>query len=472
MSAPRNLTASHELQPAAGRREEQRCFWRRCALWTLAGLVLASAVQDSVHRSFLTEEKTASTVQDGAHPSFLTKEEAVPADFPSYYVAGRVALRAPRAQLYVPRDGHEHFDTYVMPVDPETPWAQVAIRSGFRQTLPFITPPPSAMLFAPLAELPWRFAYLAWQLFSISAICLAIFLAIRVAGAAHALSTWAVSLAAAYCFFPVRLELALGQIDAAVLILWTLGVYLLHRRRQFPSGVCFALGTAIKVVPLIAVAFMMMRRQWKWIAGYGVSLLVVTVASVLRLGWECHRVWLTQVLPVLSLGEAFRENRSLPGVVAALSSPSSLVGLPQGLSEGVILFNKALGAAIILGFLLWSWKKNPDGDRVSIRELVLLPLVYLLAAPISNRNYFVLAILPLAYLWSISRDLGDRKRLLALSLCTFILGVKLPDYIPLTVPWAKPQLWQAGMAAWPIATAALIWIGTTLASTHQEGARL
>jgi hypothetical protein len=60
----------------------------------------------------------------------------------------------------------------------------------------------------------------------------------------------------------------------------------------------------------------------------------------------------------------------------------------------------------------------------------------------------------------------------ALSLCTFILGVKLPDYVPLTVPWAKPQLWQAGMAAWPIATAALIWIGTTLARTRPEGVRL
>jgi hypothetical protein len=277
-------------------------------------------------------------------------------------------------------------------------------------------------------------------------------------GTPDLLPIWAVSLAAAFCFFPLKNELSNGQIDAVILILWTLGVYLLQGQRPLASGFCFALGTVIKVCPAIAVPFLVMRRQWTWLASYVASVIILTAASVWRLGWESHATWLQAVLPMLSCGIAISGNRSLPGFVAALCNPRSLLGVSQGLPGGLCLFNKGLGTVILFGFLFWCWNKN-RGTRALVRELTLLPLVYLLAAPISWRMHFVLAALPLAYLWTISRQAARNAELLTLSLSTVILGINIPDYVAVAVRETSSFFAVAAVGLWPVATAALIWTG-------------
>ena len=87
-----------------------------------------------------------------------------------------------------------------------------------------------------------------------------------------------------------------------------------------------------------------------------------------------------------------------------------------------------------------------------------MPLVYLLAAPFSWPHHFVLAVLPLTYLWAKARE-ATSAELVALYLSTLVLGTELPMYVAAYSPWASPYLIIVAIALWPAATCAIIWVG-------------
>ena len=113
--------------------------------------------------------------------------------------------------------------------------------------------------------------------------------------------------------------------------------------------------------------------------------------------------------------------------------------------------------AIGLGFIFWCWRKRKDAKGL-IDELILLPLVYLLAAPFSWPHHFVFALLPLTYLWAKARE-ATSAELAALCLSTLVLGTELPMYIAAYSPGASPYLIIVAIALWPAATCAIIWVG-------------
>jgi hypothetical protein len=227
------------------------------------------------------------------------------------------------------------------------------------------------------------------------------------------------------------------------------------------SALCFALGTALKVSPVFAVPLLALRRQWRWLAGYVVGIAIFTGLSIWVLGWQTNWTWLMGIYPGISSGVGSVFNRSLAGFIDALVGPrysATLYTATQwAIPPRLILFEKACGAAISLGFFFWCWRKRKDAKGL-IDELILLPLVYLLVAPFSWAQHFVLAALPLAYLWAKARE-ATSGELVVLFLGTLALGTELPLYIAAWSPLANPYLIIVGIGLWPAATCAIIWVG-------------
>ena len=121
--------------------------------------------------------------------------------------------------------------------------------------------------------------------------------------------------------------------------------------------------------------------------------------------------------------------------------------------------------AIGLGFIFWCWRKRRDAKGL-IDELILLPLVYLLAAPFSWVHHFVFALLPLAYFWAKASE-ATSAELMALYLSTLALGTELPMDIAVYSPWAGPHLITVAIALWPVATCAIIWVGMRMCIRSQ-----
>jgi hypothetical protein len=258
----------------------------------------------------------------------------------------------------------------------------------------------------------------------------------------------------------------MGQINALVLFLWVLGVYLLSRRQPITSALCFALGTVVKLTPAVAVPFLALRRQWRWLVAYAVWVIALTGISVWRLGWQNNLTWLTAVYPAISCGIGNSDNRSLAGLIDALYAPGCVVSSQCPVPGGLCLFYKVFGLAVILGVLFWCWKKSKKANNL-IEELSLLPLVYLLVAPFIWGHHFLVAVFPLTYLWARSREANDTE-MVALSLSTLALGTTLPAYVAEVSPWARPLLTVLAIALWPAATSALIWVGMRM-YVHSRG---
>jgi len=173
--------------------------------------------------------------------------------------------------------------------------------------------------------------------------------------------------------------------------------------------------------------------------------------------WQNNLTWLTRVYPGISCGVGYSGNHSLAGLIDALYAPGCVVTLQFPLPEGLCLFHKACGVAVILAFLFWCWKKSKDASGV-IDELIVLPLIYLLVAPFSWGHHFLLAVFPLTYLWASSRE-ATGVEMVTLSLSTVALGTTLPNCMAAVSPWARPLLTVLAIALWPAATSALIWVG-------------
>jgi alpha-1,2-mannosyltransferase len=411
---------------------------------TILGLALTAEIETSADRAFLTEF------------------DLIPHDFSVFYMGGKVVLQRGATPLYYPpADRRQGYTLLYMSADDATPWAQMAQANGFPKILRFTNPPFSALIMAPLALIPWQWAYLLWQIIIIGLTAAAIFLALKLLPSTPGWETFALMFAAVGFFYPFRNTLIFGQAGVSILFIWTLGVYLLKCDRPMASAWCFALGTVLKVSPVVAVPFFALRRQWRWLAAYVAGAVAFTGTSIWLVGWQANLTWLTAIYPSISSGVGNVSNRSLAGFIDVLCGPPYSVPpsfptewpVPFALS----LFEKACSLAIGLGFLFWCWRKRKDAKGL-VDELILLPLVYVLAAPFSWPHHFVLAVLPLTYLWVKARE-ATTAELVALYLGTLALGNELPIYIAAYSPWAGPHLIIVATALWPAATCAIIWVG-------------
>jgi len=403
-----------------------------------------------------------STIENSAERALVPNDVLSPYDFQVFYLGGKVALQRGATPLYdPPTDRSQGYTLLYRHADQATPWAQLARANGFPQVMEFINPPFSAVVMAPLALISWQWSYLIWEILAIILTAATIFLTLRLLPSRPELETFGLIFAAACFFFPFRHALACGQVNISILFVWTLGVYLLKRQKPMASALCFALGTVLKVQPVAAVPLLALRRQWRWLAAYVAGVVAFTGVSVWELGWQTNLTWLTKIYPSISSGVGSVYNRSFAGLVNALCGPGYVATLytetewpvPPGLS----LFEKACGAAIGLGFIFWCWRKRRDAKGL-LDELILLPLVFLLAAPFSWTYHFILAILPLTYLWAKARE-ATFGELLALYFGTLALGTDLPMYVAAYSPWASPSLIIVAIALWPAATCAIIWVG-------------
>ncbi len=192
-----------------------------------------------------------------------------------FWRAGRMALNGEASQTYNFDEEGRFDDRHAAEVvAPGTEW----------QFLPFLFTPPSLLLFAPLATLPYRQAEVVW--FAVNAALL-LFLPIWL-GRKLQLSSGGLALSLSFPALLVGVDICLTQGQPSILIAALLGAVFVASRRglDVTAGMLLALAT-IKpqlVLPM-ALAFVAARR-WKLIASFlatGGGLLLLSCALV---GWR------------------------------------------------------------------------------------------------------------------------------------------------------------------------------------------
>jgi len=357
---------------------------------------------------------------------------AMPNDFPVYYVAGTLTGAGP--ELYnVPQVDPALRPYFVLNNVPSSSvWARQAQRFGFHGAAPFIYPPFAALVMRPLSLFSPRLSLFLWRCVSGLLTAISVYLILASFTPTQLGLKFVLALTGAFSFFPFVETIDLGQANALILACWAIGIYLAVNRKFTFSALCFALGTLIKINPVLAVGVFVIRRQWKWVAAYFVWLLVLIGISVGVSGWAAQMTYVRTVLPTLSCGAPIAENKSLAGLIQSLaigdvvildaSSPKLLPLIPVACDVAV-----GLSAMLYIGMLAFFYRqRNSQGALVS--ELAAIALLSLMISPVSWRHHFLLALIPLIYLWLPETKILKQWQLIALVAATLIIGTPFADY--------------------------------------------
>lgn len=284
--------------------------------------------------------------------------------------------------------------------------------------------PPTAVLLAlPLGFLDYPDAVLVWNLLSLAALFLSLWLVARTLSVP--VPPWSVAplLALLLLCAPLLAQVYCGQLNLVLLLVLT-GTWIAHRSgRPMWAGTLLGLAGAIKLFPAFLFVFFLLRRQWKAVGAGILSLLFLTVLTASVLGTDSYVTYARDVVPQAALFRNSWHNLSMPGFWTKLFDPRNTRIVPV---YGSMLIERAgigLSCGALVTVLAWITLRS-SGREEEDSAFALTVTAMLLVSPITWNHYILLLLVPLAVVWT---------RLPATNLA------RLPFLIILFILWLKPE---------------------------------
>jgi hypothetical protein len=262
-------------------------------------------------------------------------------------------------------------------------------------------PPTSVLLALPLAGLDFADAFWIWTLASL--LALGASLGIILWQCPIALKPWSILAAAVLLLWcqPFFFAVVLGQLHFFLLFLITASWAADRSQRPWLAGAVLGAATALKLAPGFLFLYFLIRRQWRALAAGAVAFLALTVLTVILLGPECYRDYITIVLPELRhvKWRAFWGNISLASFWYKMFhwqgfDNDVLLGRNASLSSAVTLLSDGLMASLTAWCV---WRSNSLREHDLAFSLTVFAM--LLVSPISWDHAITIAFLPLFLLW-------------------------------------------------------------------------
>ena len=249
-------------------------------------------------------------------------------DFSQFYTAGTIVARGEAARLY-DQDYFKHFQAW-MREDP--------LRSLY--------PPTMGLAMAPLARLPYAAALAAWWAIQLAclAVCGVIFY--RTTPLAR---QWRINvLVALAALLPLWIAIGIGHLAPMLLLVLTGGLTLHRQGRRILAGAVLAL---LAVKPQLAVGlavWMLLRRDWRTLAGLalGGAVQFAVVAAALGPG-----IWLDYLRELPKIAAMTREytysplfEQSFAGIAGNLCDAAGLTAMKIPAMRVVYAITTAIAA--------------------------------------------------------------------------------------------------------------------------------
>lgn len=267
-------------------------------------------------------------------------------------------------------------------------------------TLPFTYPPLAAMLFAPLALIPYQLGSLVFNLGSALILwwCLTIILR-------HSLSTWADSdhrkiglwiMPLALLAEPVWETQSFGQINIVLMAFVLIDV--LARRTWLPRGVLIGLAAALKLTPAVFFLVFLINRQWRAAATTVASGVGFTLVAALISPNNSVTYWLhTLSDPSRIGGLAYSANQSIRGALTRFGDAET----EQSSLPWLILMLITL-VTIIFAMIQVERHARMVGQPAQLGLALIASLIALLCSPVSWSHHWTWLLLWAVALWSVA----------------------------------------------------------------------
>ena len=331
---------------------------------------------------------TVALIHVDGHRAAGRGETPLLTDFTSLYAASMLLRQQTAVDLYRPREMYQA----------SLQAAQAAYDGNLNEKQvrtiglhPWMYPPPFIVLAAPLAYLPYLYAWLAWLVMT----SIPYLLAMR--NILQDRSFWLVALGAPPVFFNIMY----GQTGFLSAGLIGLGLVWL-RQRPILAGVCLGLASIKPHFGLLIPIALICGAHWKAFWSAVATVFALAVATVLLFGAD---VWFGFIGTLLSNLRGFEHNihkwRVMPSVLSALHQAGLELNWPW---RGQIL-----ATCLAAGAVGWAWWWHPARPAHPRLEAAILCLATLLAVPMVYLYDLMLLVPAIGWLWADMRDRGHRS---------------------------------------------------------------
>ena len=215
-------------------------------------------------------------------------------------------------------------------------------------------PPFEALVFAPLAALPYRIAYVTWGLVNALFWLAALYL-LRPYAPVH----WSDAGYVARWFFfaPLGVALFQGQSSLVLMLLYAVTFVSLKRGQDWRAGLWLGLGLFKFQFVLPFVLIFLLRRKWRFLGGFSVSVGLLAAASFIAVGWHGVVGYAHLLLKIgnspskLSYGSSV-DMPTVQGFVYALFG--------HWAHAGTLGFMVAVISLSLVAFTAWRWRQQDD----------------------------------------------------------------------------------------------------------------
>ncbi len=287
-------------------------------------------------------------------------------------------------------------------------------------------PPPTALLMIPLSGFSMKAAKDLWTVINLLMIAALVALLARLSK--ENMATTALILFGTG--WAVVNTVYLGQVYLLMLLCLTLSVLLLSRGKDILAGVFAGVFIPIKYFPVCMAVLFLLEGRWRAVWSSLAAAAVVTVASVVILGWEVHAQFLNSVLSSHMDGQmsnpfalSYQSWNSLLRALFVkdqLLNPDPFIDWADGFPVARVVILVALVSALIASLRGQIHPARSTGSRVA-----LLFAVTLLLSPASASYHMLLLALPAAMMLPALR-LDSRKVALAVLAGSYFAIALLP----------------------------------------------
>ncbi len=193
-------------------------------------------------------------------------------DFAIFYAAGKIVAQHSASHLYDLNLQYSVEREFAPNLD---------IRKG---PLPYNHPPAEALLFVPLASLPFWDAYVVWIWVNVAALAASIFILRR--HLPNLRGRPALLALAGLAFFPIFVAVLQGQDALLLMLIFALAYAAFERNTDFAGGCWLGLGMFRFHLVLPFVFVLLLRKAWRALGGFALVASLFTIASVAVVGWK------------------------------------------------------------------------------------------------------------------------------------------------------------------------------------------
>jgi len=190
-------------------------------------------------------------------------------------------------------------------------------------------------------------------------------------------------------FYPLLRGYTLGQIQTWIDFIFAVLVLTWLKNRQGISGVMGGLICAIKPQLGLLLVWSLLRKQWRFVIGFTITILLAALISLAAYGWQNHLDYLRLLSFISQHGESYYPNQSVNGLLNRLFFNGSNLLWEQDqfapYNPWVAGGTWLTSATLILGALFW---QRNNYHATDVLDLSLATLSFTIASPVAWEHHY------------------------------------------------------------------------------------